>query len=336
MTSTLIVILNWNGIEDTENCIDSLLKQSYENFHILIVDNDSHDDSVPRLRLIAEKNSEVTLIENQVNSGFSGGVNIGIKYGMQNNFDTIALFNNDAVADKDWLKNLVHSIEKNNKLGIATGLLLDESGDTIDSAGEQYSIWGTPFSRGRNEKQLAAPASGLVFGATGGASLYKTKMLSEIGLFDEVFFAYYEDVDISYRAQLAGWKVTYESRAVAYHKRGATSNKIPGFTIYQNFKNLPLLFWKNTPSKLLLKVGVRFTLLYLLTFINAIKKGSGLPALKGVVASIWYFWVNALWRRFRIQRSRKVSKDYIWSVLYPDLPPTQAGMRKLRKLVTGK
>src|SRR6201999_312952 len=88
-----------------------------------------------------------------------------------------------------------------------------------------------------------------VFVASGGASLYRIKMLQEIGLFDEDFFAYYEDVDLSFRAQLAGWKVAYAPRAVAYHQIGATSGHIKGFTTYQTIKNLPLLFYKNVPRK---------------------------------------------------------------------------------------
>ena len=106
--------------------------------------------------------------------------------------------------------------------------------------------------------------------------------------------------------------------------------------MYQTFKNLPLLFWKNVPTKLLVKVGLRFFILYTLIFGNAIKNGSGWPALKGVFASIYYFWTSALWKRLQIQRSKKVSADYIWSILYHDLPPEQTGMRKFRKIFTGK
>ena len=85
-------------------------------------------------------------------------------------------------------------------------------------------------------------------------------MLKQIGLFDEDFFAYYEDVDISFRAQLAGWKVAYAPKAVAYHQIGATSSKIKGFTTYQTMKNLPMLLWKNVPAGLLISVVPRFSL----------------------------------------------------------------------------
>lgn len=335
MTSVLIVVLNWNGIDDTEKCVESLLVQTYKNYKILVVENGSGDDSLSRIKKLAKAHPQKVLYAaNSRNFGFAGGVNTGIKYALENNFDAVALFNNDAVADKDWLQNLEKNLNK--ETSIVTGLLLHANGKTIDSTGDFYSSWGIGFPRNRGDKPSLAPVSGFVFSASGGSSLYKTSLFREIGLFDETFFAYYEDTDISFRTQLADHKIYYTKEAIAYHEQGATSSKIPGFTVYQTFKNLPLLFWKNVPAKLLYKVGPRFLLLYMLIFGNAIKKGSGWPAFKGILASIWYFWTSALWKRFKIQRHKRVSARYIWSILYHDLPPEQTGMRKFRKLFTGK
>ncbi|HWT40860.1 MAG TPA: glycosyltransferase family 2 protein, partial [Dongiaceae bacterium] len=297
-------------------------------------DNGSVDNSLEILSILEVQDEKITILKNPKNLGFAGGVNTGIRYAIDNNYDAVALFNNDAVADKHWLTQLVNRL--NNDISIVTGLLLHRSGQTIDSTGDYYTSWGIAFPRSRGMSSKNIPESGFVFGSSGGGSLYKTDLFKEIGLFDETFFAYYEDADISFRTQLAGHEVYYTKDAVAYHKQGATSNKIPGFTIYQTFKNLPLLFWKNVPTKLLFKVGFRFLLLYLLIFANAIKKRSGWPALKGVFASIGYFWTSAIWKRFKIQHNKKVSADYIWSILYHDLPPEQTGMRKFRKLFTGK
>ena len=331
MTSILIVVLNWNGINDTEKCVASLIDQDYTDYKILIVDNGSRDDSVARIeKLVAKNPDRIVTIANEKNLGFAGGVNTGIKYALTHNFDAVALFNNDATADPRWLSSLEKKLT--GETSIATGLLLHADGKTIDSTGDFYSSWGIGFPRNRDQPVSAAPDSGYVFSASGGASLYKTALFEEIGLFDEKFFAYYEDTDISFRAQLAGHKICYTKDAIAYHEQGATSKKIPGFTVYQTFKNLPLLFWKNVPTKLLPKVGLRFILLYTLIFGNSIKNGVGLPALKGLLASIWYFWTSALWDRFDIQQRKKVSADYIWSILYHDLPPEQTGMRKFRDI----
>lgn len=334
MASVLIVVLNWNGAKDTERCVESLLTQTYDYYDILIVDNGSHDTSATRLRRLAKAHDKVTLIENETNLGFAGGVNTGIRYALDHAYHSVALFNNDATADKNWLKELMN--EMKGSRAIVTGLLLHDTKKTIDSTGDYYSIWGMPFPRSRGEKTALAPPSGYVFSASGGASLYRTDLFRKIGLFDEVFFAYYEDVDVSFRAQLSGHKVYYTNKAIAYHKQGATSKKIPGFTIYQTFKNLPLLYIKNVPDGLLLPIGLRLFVLYCLFFGNAFRRGVGGFALKGWLASIWYFWTKSLWERFEIQSRKTVKTSYISSLIWHDLPPEQTGMRKLRAALTGR
>ena len=335
MNRVAIVVLNWNGADDTLQCVDSLLKQDYRKFHIVVIDNGSADDSPERLEDYRTKHAEeVTVLYNMRNEGFAGGVNTGIRWVMNNNFDAIALFNNDATADPAWLSKLV-AVFDNASVGIATGLLLREGGATIDTTGEQYSKWGLPFPRSRNDRTELAPIDGVTFGATGGASLYRVDLFADIGLFDEDFFAYYEDLDVSFRAQLAGWEVAYTSEAVAYHKQGATSAKIPGFTTYQAFKNLPLLITKNVPLGLLPSVGVRFLLAYTLMFWKAVFHGKGRYALKGLLVHFMYIPKKLVERR-HIQSHKKVSTDYIRSLLWNDLPPEQAGLRKLRRLFIGK
>jgi len=332
MTSVAIVVLNWNGIDDTKKCIDSLLDQTYKDYSIVVVDNGSKDSSLEVLRGL-EVEKKIILIEQSKNLGFAGGVNVGISYAVENNFDAVALFNNDAVADKNWLTELIKNLDK---ASIVTSLLLSSDGSKIDSTAESYTNWGMPFPSNRNNTIKEIPESGFIFGATGGASLYDINLFKEIGLFDNSFFAYYEDVDISFRTQLADHKIYFTNKAVVYHKQGATSKKIPGFAVYQTFKNIPLLFTKNVPTRLLLPIGGRLVLLYVLMFGNAVKNGAGLPALKGWLASIGYFWTRSLWLRMNIQRNRKVSTDYINSIILHDLPPDQTGMRKFRKLFTGK
>lgn len=335
MSRVAIIILNWNGVNDTLLCLDSLLQQSYNDFQIVVIDNGSTDNSKPLLDKYQKKHSDkVIVIYNPVNFGFAGGVNTGIEWALNDDFEYIALFNNDAEADRDWLEQLVEAA-KPSEIGISTGLLLHGDGKTIDSTGDWYTNWGLPFPRNRGEKTDQAAKGGLVFSASGGASLYKTATLRNIGLFDEDLFAYYEDTDISFRAQLAGYKIAYNPKAIAYHKQGATSKKIPGFAVYQTFKNLPLLFIKNIPNRLLLPIGVRFYFAYWLMFFNAIAKGSGKPASKGMWMSIILGFKKIKERRI-IQKNKAVTDDYINKLLWKDLPPDQTGLRKLRKLFTGK
>jgi GT2 family glycosyltransferase len=335
MNNVAIIVLNWNGIQDTLACLDSLLAQTYKDFSIVVVDNGSVDDSVEQLKKyqLAHRN-KVDVVYNPKNFGFDGGVNTGIEWALNGDFGYVALFNNDAVADKDWLKHLV-TAAKPKEIGMSTGLLLHADGKTIDTTGDWYSIWGLAYPRNRGYKASTAPKGGYVFGATGGATLYKTELLRDIGMFDEDFFAYFEDVDISFRAQLAGWKVVYTPEAVAYHKQGATSSKLPGFAVMQSFKNLPLVYIKNVPAKLLFPIGIRFYFAYWMMVGNAVVGGRGVAALKGVLISI-PLGFKKLPERREIQKNKRVDTAYIKSILWNDLPPDQTGMRKLRKFFTGK
>lgn len=330
MNSVLIVVLNWNGLADTERCLASLDKLTYEKFTILLVDNASTEPKTKqKLReLKTTYANRLTILRNTTNEGFAGGVNTGIRYGIENKFDYIALFNNDAVAEPDWLTNLVTAAERQASAA-TTGLLLHADGTTIDSSGDWYSIWGLPFPRGRNRPASDAPESGFVFGASGGATLYKTSLFEAIGLFDETFFAYYEDVDVSFRAQLAGHTVYYEKSAVAYHKQGASSARVPGFGVRQALKNLPLLYIKNVPNGLLLPIGVRFWFAYTLITLKALAGANFKPALTGWLQGVWLFWTHGIPGRFKIQRNSTVSTEHIEQLLWRDLPPDQTGLRKL-------
>lgn len=321
-----VVIPNWNGKDSLSDCLDSLLVQTLKP-HIIVVDNASVDGSY---ELVEQKYQTVELIKNKTNLGFAGGVNTGIKRALEQNSRYVALLNNDAVADKDWLKNLVKFLEDNEQAGIATGKILTSDHKLIDSTGEGYSNWGLPFPRGRGESDNHQYDDRTwVFGASGGASLYRVSMLKEIGLFDEAFFAYYEDVDISFRAQLAGWKVAYVPGAVAYHQIGATSGKIKGLTTYQTLKNLPLLLYKNMPRRYMLKVSRRYLFAHIMFFANAIRKGLGWQALKGDARGS-YLLCTSWSKRRRIQKNRKVSDEYIWNLITHDLPPNANKLRQVR------
>jgi GT2 family glycosyltransferase len=262
--------------------------------------------------------------------GFTGGVNAGIRKAIELGAQYVALFNNDAVADEDWLKHLVTFLDKHEEAGIATSKICDAHKTHLDSTGDIYTIWGLPFPRGRGEEFSGKyDEDTWVFGASGGASLYRIKMLEEIGLFDDDFFAYYEDVDLSFRAQLAGWKVGYVPAAMAYHEIGATSGKLKGFTTYQTMKNLPMLLWRNVPFRLLPVMVPRFYIAYNAFYISAVQRGQLWPALKGELAFVAKI-PKKLAQRRKIQKNRKVSVEYINSMLVHDLPPNARRLRNLR------
>lgn len=326
MAKVDVVVPNWNGEKAIADCLDPL-KAQIQEAHIIVVDNGSTDNS---LKIIENKFPKVELIALPKNRGFAGGVNAGIKRAMESGSKYVALLNNDAIADKSWLFSLVSFMERNPKTGIATSKILDADGKQIDSTGETYTIWGLPYPRGRGESEKNKYDKDIwIFGASGGASIYRVKMLKEIGLFDEDFFAYYEDVDLSFRAQLAGWKVAYVPKAVVYHQIGTTSSKVKDFTTYQTLKNLPMLTWKNVPWGLMPKVWPRFELAYSAIAFRALARGQFGVFFKG--AFMWgVLWPKKFWQRYKIQSSKKVSNDYILSIITHDLPPNAQNLRRLR------
>ncbi|HEX5798202.1 MAG TPA: glycosyltransferase family 2 protein [Candidatus Saccharimonadales bacterium] len=327
-----VVVVNWNNKKLTEQCIKSLQKQ-HVDLKIILIDNGSADGSVeylqkqfPNIRLIAQKK----------NLGFAGGANVGIKNALKGDANYIALLNNDVVVDKSWLQSLVNAMEEDDSIGAVTGKLLNKKGDRVDNTGDEYSVWGLTIPRDRGIKiDKLNRDDGKVFGACAGAALYRAEVFKNIGLFDEKFFAYYEDSDLNFRMQLAGWETKYQPSAVAYHDIGSTSKKISGFTTLQTIKNQPMLFWKNVPLGLLPTMFPKFFLAHSMVILSSIFKGHLFITVKGVLLCFKNTPHYFLERR-RIQKRRKVSNEYIWSVLYQDLPPDARRLRRFRAFFTGK
>jgi GT2 family glycosyltransferase len=211
--------------------------------------------------------------------------------------------------------------------------VLTADGERLDSSGDYYTVWGLPYPRGRRQYDIRAYDDQTdIFAASGAASFYRIKALEQVGLFDEDFFAYYEDVDLGFRLQLAGWKAAFVPSALVYHRIGMTSSRVKGFTTYQTMKNLPLLWFKNVPRPYLWRTGWRLALAQTLFFGRAMSRGQGWLALKGAAMGVWLL-IKKIPQRRRIQRSKKVSDIYIWRMLVHDLPPNAAALRRLRTFV---
>lgn len=315
--NTTVVIPNLDGKRIISQAIESLLKQTVL-LHIIVVDNGSKDDSAS---FIHKKYNTVEVIELPENLGFAGGVNVGIKRAQDLGFKYIALLNNDAEVETSWLEELLVSIEDNN-VGIATCKLFRSDQEHLDSTGDFYTIWGMPFPRGRN--QIANDKFSKeeeVFSASGGASLYRSALFDDIGLFDEKFFAYFEDVDISFRARLRGWKVVYNPKAIAYHAVSATSSKMgSGFSRYHSIKNFSLLYMKCMPGLLFWKYLPLVLIQHLRMGLGSIKAGSPLVYIKATFATIFLI-PSTLIKRHKIQSSRKISPKEIDSLLIKSTPP---------------
>lgn len=316
MKNIFVVIPNWNGAELIGEAITSILQQAQKNT-LIVVDNASTDDSLSIIRSF----KDVVLLENSQNLGFTGGVNTGIQYALDNGADAVALFNNDAVADKNWLKHMVTHLESNPSVGIVTCKLMRSDKQHFDSTGDNYSTRGIPFPRGRNQKDTGQyEKSEEVFSASGGASLYRAEMLRSVGLMDQRFFAYYEDVDLSFRAQLAGWKVLYEPKSVAYHHVGGTSSKLGDFTRYHSVKNFLLLYTKCMPAKLYWKYLPYFTYQFARTTARSFIDLKPHVWAKSVFKFI-VLLPSVLADRHKIQKERKLNTNQVDELLYRKRPP---------------
>jgi GT2 family glycosyltransferase len=319
----VVVIPNLNGGEELLEAVKSLTEQSLEPY-IIVVDNASTDGSVEALE---KKYKGVEIIRNTRNEGYAGGVNPGLRRAIELGATYAAPFNDDAVADKRWLKQLVEHLDAHPKVGAAACKVLTSDGERLDSTGDYYTNWGLPYPRGRRSYNLTKyDDQTTIFAASGAASLFRVSALQEVGLFDEDFFAYYEDVDLSFRLQLAGWKVAYVPSSMVYHHIGLTSARVKGFTTYQTIKNLPWLMYKNVPRGLLHKVWPRLLLAQFLFTGRAILRGHGWPAV------CIYKTPKKLVQRRRIQKNRKVSNEYIWGLMVHDLPPNAHALRNLRAI----
>lgn len=322
----VVVIPNLNGGEELLAAVQSLLVQTLVP-HIIVVDNASTDGSA---ELVAKQYPDVEVIYNDKNYGYAGGVNPGFRRAIELRATYAAPFNDDATADPNWLKHLVNFLDSEPTYGAACCKVLKEDGKSLDSTGDYLTTWGLPYPRGRGEEDHGQYDNATeIVAASGAASLFRVEALTEVGFFDENFFAYYEDIDLGLRLQLAGWKVGFVPKSKVFHKIGMTSDRVKGFTTLQTMKNEPLLLWKNLSFLQLLRVWPRFYLAYTLFFWRAVTRGQGLVALKGVLCAL-ALGFKKIPERAHIRSHRTVSDAYIWSIMVHDLPPNAHALRRLR------
>jgi len=248
-----IIVLNYNGELYIEQCLNSLLGQSYPNFEVIVVDNKSTDDSISILRGFIP---QIRLILNEKNLGFAAGNNIGIKAAKG---ELIALFNNDAFADRNWLSKLVTGLLNKPEAGIAAGIIYYvEPDDVIWSAGGHFDmLTGLSWHLGQYEKETC-PSQDIDY-LPGCALLIKREVFNEIGLLDERFFLYCEEVDFCLRAKHAGFKLKYVPEAVVWHAVSAFKKVDPSTSNYLLLKSefrliFKLVPWFYLPLSLLLRI----------------------------------------------------------------------------------
>jgi len=290
-----IIVLNWNGKQYLEICLSSLLKQGYLNIEIIFVDNGSSDGSV---EFVEQNYPGIVIVSHNINLGFAQGVNSGIKVSRG---IYIATLNNDAEADPEWISRLINVMESDLCIGCcASKMLRYYDRDIIDSAGVVVYQNGNAYDMGANEKDAGQYDTQVeVFGACAGAALYRKQMLDEIGCFDMDYFAYFEDVDLSFRMHLFGWKSIFVPEAIVYHMHSATSKQASPFKIFYIERNKLWNMWKYYPLHLFIKqlpYTNIFYFRYVLLFFNKLMKKEHLSNEEPVLDYDFISIVNAVLR----------------------------------------
>lgn len=305
---TSVIIPSWNGLHLLKISLPSLDRQTYKNFEVIIIDNGSVDGSVD---YIEKRFSDFKVIKLEKNIGFAPAVNMGIK---QAKGKFIVLINNDTRVDKNCLKFLVGAAKAHEDVGMVAAKMLnflnpkiiDSAGDCIDAVGHASNIgFGQKDDIRFNEPKY-------IFLTTGGGSLIKREVFDRIGLFDDDYFAYFEDVDFCLRAQFIGFKIWYEPKAVIYHMHKATSSRNWKLTEYLQFRNMTQTIIKDFPKALLLSDLnlIKIVLVNINTIRFLATQGLLREALMAELYIITHLF-TILRKRQKIQRSIKVSDKYI-------------------------
>lgn len=308
-----VIIPNWNGEKYLPFCLDSLRQQTYSSLEAIVADNGSTDNS---LVLLARDYPEVQVVALDKNRGYAGGVNAGFRAAAG---QVLVAFNNDAEADRHWIEELVAALERHPEAGMATSRVrLFDRRDHLHTAGDFYGLDGIPGNRGVWQPDGPTYAKETwVFGAAGVAAAYRRSMLDEIGLLDESFGSYLEDIDLSWRAQLAGYRCIYVPRAIVYHMVSATGGgPIASFFVG---RNTIFVIVKDYPTSLLRRYWLAVLRAQFRISLEALRAWRGEAArarLRGQLAALRHL-PRLLGQRRLLQRTRRVTDEYLLNLLTP-------------------
>ena len=311
MIRVSVIIVNYNGKGLITDCLKSLERQSFKDFEVIIVDNNSLDGSQYEIQRFLKKRSIapfIKLISLDRNLGFAGGNIEGLKY--TGNSEYIALLNNDTEPDGRWLEELTKAIENRPLVGICASKLIVYGTNLIDSAGDGFSTSLKGFKRGEGETISSYNKGEYVFGACAAAVLYRRNMIEEIGFLDEDFFLIHEDTDLNLRAQLYGWKAIFVPTAIVYHKVRSSIGKMSPKAVYYSLRNSELVRIKNIPLTLFLRCLPVFLLGMVSEFLYlAIKYKHPVLYFKAKLDAVKMFPIMLKKRKANIKAKRATDSD---------------------------
>lgn len=312
-----VIVPNWNGKRFLDACLLSLRQQTFKAFTTYVVDNGSSDGSVEYLRA---HYPEVKVVAHADNLGFSAAINAGIR---ASSGEYIAALNNDTEVDPHWLEVLVAVLDVRSDVGLCASKVLDFADRrVIDSYGDGYARTGIAFKVGilaRDRGQFSKPLE--VLSPCAAASIYRRSLFEDIGVFDEDFFCYMEDVDIGLRAALAGYRCLVVPDALVYHIGSAsTGGGMSAFSLLMTAQNFPMVVCKNIPGAILWKILPRVVAAQAVLVMQTL-----LGQRPDIARNFRCYW-QGLWRSLRnlpgalqkrrlIQRQRRISAEDFYQLL---------------------
>jgi len=282
MKNVFIILINRNGCEDTKSCIESIHLSSHQNYVVLVVDNDSEDNSVS---IIKNDFPEVIVIESDENIGFAGGCNLGIRYALDHGADYVWLLNNDTLVEANTLSNMLAVAKSDQQIGAVGAILLymDQPDKVQARGGGWVDMW-----RGMSWHCKNAQDETRLTYLTGASMLIRHEAIIDIGLLDASFFMYWEDADYSRRLSKAGWKLKVASNAKILHKESATTGR-KSTNFYKMFNHSSALFFRKHSTGPLIPVllgGANRILRRLLRFEFA----NALAVYQGIRSGLYFVW----------------------------------------------
>lgn len=281
MTEVTIIIPNYNGKKLLENCIKTLERQTCQEFKLLVIDNGSTDGST----LVTSESLDMEMVALPENTGFCGAVNLGFK---MTETPYAILLNNDTEAEPHFVEELLKGIRQSEHIFSCGAQMLDfRQRDLIDNAGDLYTLPGWAVARGKSRPAADYGKPEEVFSCCGGAAIYRMSVLKKIGVLDENHFAYLEDLDLGYRAKIAGYRNCYIPGAKVYHVGSATTgSRYNEKKVFLAARNSMYVIYKNMPVLQLL-INLPFLLAgVLVKWLFFCIKGFGHCYLKGITEGI--------------------------------------------------
>ncbi len=250
--SVYAVTLNWNGIADTRKCLDSLLSEGYSNLQVVCIDNNSDNNEAAKLK---DEYPTVKVIKNETNLGFAGGCNVGIKHALDDGTDYVMLFNNDAVIVEDSIAKMVEFYEAHSDVGMVSPTILYADEKTVWFYGAKLSKalgFTINIGKGKVADSIVGKDPFQTGFCSGCTMLVHRNVIEQIGLMDEEYFVYYEDLDWCTKADNIGLESWVVPHATVFHKKSASTGEggksrfgpIPAYYLARN----AFMYAKNMPK----------------------------------------------------------------------------------------